>query len=110
MRDTYPRVPALNKCDLGELHAARGDIESVGSWADAVQLLRGVDAARAPNAVRPVRTALSFSWQRGIIDANQSRRRSGRCGGLTLDEQRQQQQAVPPLGAARCHGPASRRR
>ncbi|GLZ14900.1 Tat pathway signal protein [Actinomadura sp. NBRC 104425] len=67
---THPRVRALNMCDLGELYAERGHIEPACEiWADALHLLHGVDSARAHNAVRAIRTALSPYRQRGITDA-----------------------------------------
>ncbi|MFB4319884.1 hypothetical protein [Actinomadura sp. 21ATH] len=65
--DTHPRVRALNLCDLGDYHAERGHIEHACIvWDEALELLHGIDSARARTAITGIRTRLSPYRRRGI--------------------------------------------
>lgn len=67
---THPRVRALNLCEVGGMYAERGHLErACDVWGQALQLLDGVDSARARDAVAEIRTALSPFRRRGIAEA-----------------------------------------
>ncbi|MEU4827729.1 hypothetical protein AB0H37_38195 [Actinomadura sp. NPDC023710] len=64
--DLYPRVRALNLCDLGSYHAKRGAVEpAYEALKEALELLHGITSARARTAVIQFRAMLSPHRNRG---------------------------------------------
>ncbi|MEV3926956.1 hypothetical protein [Actinomadura coerulea] len=64
--DLYPRVRALNLCDLGGYHAKRSAIEpACQALNEALELLQGITSARARTAVTQIRGLLSPHRRRG---------------------------------------------